>query len=296
MELRVLRYFLMAAREENITRAARLLHISQPTLSRQLMQLEEELGAQLFHRGRHSIVLTDDGMLLRRRAQEILDLAEKTSQELSHREEDLAGEVSIGCGETRNMTVLSQAIASFRRSHPYVQFSIYSATADDTKERMERGLLDLGLLMEPVDISRYEFLRMPRRERWAALVREDSPLAAQSCVTPAELSRLPLIMARRESVQTELAGWFGLPAEHLEVAATYNLVLNAVSMVRCGVGVALCYVLDDGYAGVRTVPLSPTLESGAVLAYKKGQALSRPSRAFVAHIKQCLLSISHNEA
>ena len=176
-----------------------------------------------------------------------------------------------------------------------MQFSIYSATADDTKERMERGLLDLGLLMEPVDISRYEFLRMPRRERWAALVREDSPLAAQSCVTPAELSRLPLIMARRESVQTELAGWFGLPAEHLEVAATYNLVLNAVSMVRCGVGVALCYVLDDGYAGVRTVPLSPTLESGAVLAYKKGQALSRPSRAFVAHIKQCLLSISHNE-
>ena len=157
MELRVLKYFLMVAREENITKAASLLHITQPTLSRRLMQLEEELGTTLFRRSNHSIVLTDDGMLLKRRAREIVALAEKTEQEFSHKEEALTGEISIGCGETRNMSFLSRQIALFRKEHPLVQFNIYSANADDIKERIEKGLLDFGLLMEPVDIGKYEF-------------------------------------------------------------------------------------------------------------------------------------------
>ncbi len=177
MELRVLKYFLMVAREENITKAASLLHITQPTLSRQLMRLEEELGTALFRRSNHSIVLTDDGMLFKRRAREIVALAEKTEQEFSHKEEALTGEISIGCGETRNMSFLSRQIALFRKEHPLVQFNIYSANADDIKERIEKGLLDFGLLMEPVDIGKYEFIRMPQKEQWGVLVREDSPLA-----------------------------------------------------------------------------------------------------------------------
>ena len=177
MELRVLKYFLMVAREENITKAASLLHITQPTLSRQLMRLEEELGTTLFRRSNHSIVLTDDGMLLKRRAREIVALAEKTEQEFSHKEEALTGEIFIGCGETRNMSFLSRQIALFRKEHPLVQFNIYSANADDIKERIEKGLLDFGLLMEPVDIGKYEFIRMPQKEQWGVLVREDSPLA-----------------------------------------------------------------------------------------------------------------------
>ena len=159
MELRVLQYFLAAAREENITRAAALLHITQPTLSRQLMQMEEELGVKLFRRGKHSILLTEEGMLLRRRAQEIVDLAEKTAKELKRGEELVSGEISIGCGE--------------RQKYPDVSFHIYTAIADDVKERLENGLLDMGLLLEPVEVSRYHYVRMPLREKWHVLMRKN---------------------------------------------------------------------------------------------------------------------------
>ena len=164
MELRVLNYFLIVAREENITKAAQLLHVTQPTLSRQLMQLEEELGVKLFHRGKHSISLTEDGMLLRRRAQELASLSEKTKLELRHKAEMPGGEIAIGCGETKSMSLLSQSMVSFREMYPQVQFRIYSAIADDIKERIEKGLLDMGLLVEPVDISKYEFIRLPVKE------------------------------------------------------------------------------------------------------------------------------------
>ena len=197
MELRVLKYFLVVAREENITRAAALLHVTQPTLSRQLMQLEEELGVKLFRRGRYHITLTDDGVLLRRRAQEIVDLA---------------GEIAVGAGETNSMTDLSLKIAAFRRLHPLVRFNIYSATADDIQDRLEKGLLDLGLLAEPVNIGRYSFLRMPGRDRWGVWVHRDSPLARREGVTPEELLGTPLLLARREEVRKELAGWFGEPS------------------------------------------------------------------------------------
>ena len=144
MELRVLKYFLVVAREENITRAAALLHVTQPTLSRQLMQLEEELGVQLFYRSRYHIVLTDEGMLLCRRAQELVDLADKTVREFSSRETELMGEIAIGAGETRNMSFLSQAIVTFRERYPKVSFRIFSANADDVKERLDMGLLEIG--------------------------------------------------------------------------------------------------------------------------------------------------------
>lgn len=240
MELRVLKYFLMTAREENITKAAGLLHITQPTLSRQLMQLEDELGVKLFSRSNHNIKLTEDGMLLRRRAQEIISLAEKTQEELSGNNGELAGEISVGCAETRNMNFLSARIAAFRERNPLVRFAIYTANADDIKERIEKGLTDLGLMMEPVDISRYEFVRMPAREQWAVMVKEDSPLAQKEFVTPQDLVGVPLIFVHRRSVKNEIANWFGRYYDKLEIAATYNLVLNAVSMVQNGVGTAIC--------------------------------------------------------
>lgn len=177
MELRVLQYFLTVAREENITKAAGLLHITQPTLSRQLMQMEEELGVRLFHRGKHNILLTEEGMLLRRRAQEIIDLAEKTQKELRHEEEAISGEIAIGCGETQNMKPLSEMIASFQNEYPDVSFEIYTAIADDVKERLENGLLDMGLLLEPVEVGRYNYVKMPLRENWQVLMRKDSALA-----------------------------------------------------------------------------------------------------------------------
>lgn len=165
MELRVLKYFLMVTREENITKAAALLHLTQPTLSRQLMQLEEELGVKLFYRSKHSIILTEDGMLLKRRAQEIVSLSHKTVQELSHKKDVLSGEIAIGCGETKGMLFFSEQIRKFQHKYPLVQFSIHSAIADDIKERIEKGILDIGLLMEPVDVGKYEFIRMPQKEK-----------------------------------------------------------------------------------------------------------------------------------
>lgn len=286
MELRVLKYFLVVAREENITRAAALLHVTQPTLSRQLMQLEEELGVKLFRRGRYRIILTDDGVLLRRRAQEIVDLAEKVEREFERRDE-ITGEIAIGAAESNSMTDLSRRMAAFRRTYPLVRFSLYSATADDIKDRLEKGLLDLGLLSEPVEIGRYAFQRMPSRDRWGAWVRRDHPLARKDAVTPQDLQPLPLLLGRRELVQKELSGWFGEGYERLEVAATYNLMVNAVNMVRNHVGeAAVGFYLGSLSDEMCFLPLSPPLETGAVLVWKRDQAFSPAAERFLRLLQQ----------
>ena len=292
MEFRVLKYFLMVAREENITKAAALLHLTQPTLSRQLMQLEAELGVKLFHRSKHSIILTEDGMLLKRRAQEIISLSDKTVQELSHKEDVLSGEIAIGCGEAKNMFFLSEQIRKFRQKYPLVQFSIHSAIADDIKERIEKGILDIGLLMEPVDIGKYEFIRMPQKEKWGILVRKDSELAAKESINPKDLTNVPLIMVKRELVKSELASWFGDYYEGLQIAATYNLILNAASMVERGVGVALCFDLGVSfYEDLCFIPLAPTLETGSVLVWKKNQTLGAATSQFMRYLRNAFQAL-----
>ena len=292
MEFRVLKYFLMVAREENITKAAALLHLTQPTLSRQLMQLEAELGVKLFHRSKHSIILTEDGMLLKRRAQEIISLSDKTVQELSHKEDVLSGEIAIGCGETKNMLFLSEQIRKFRQKYPLVQFSIHSAIADDIKERIEKGILDIGLLMEPVDVGKYEFIRMPQKEKWGILVRKDSELAAKESINPKDLTNVPLIMVKRELVKNELASWFGDYYEGLQIAATYNLILNAASMVERGVGVALCFDLGASfYEDLCFIPLAPTLETGSVLVWKKNQMLGAATSQFMRYLRNAFQAL-----
>ena len=292
MEFRVLKYFLMVAREENITKAAALLHLTQPTLSRQLMQLEEELGVKLFHRSKHSIILTEDGMLLKRRAQEIISLSDKTVQELSHKEDVLSGEIAIGCGETKNLLFLSEQIRKFRQKYPLVQFSIHSAIADDIKERIEKGILDIGLLMEPVDVGKYEFIRMPQKEKWGILVRKDSELAAKESINPKDLTNVPLIMVKRELVKNELVSWFGDYYEGLQIAATYNLILNAASMVERGVGVALCFDLGAAfYEDLCFIPLAPTLETGSVLVWKKNQTLGAATSQFMRFLKNAFQAL-----
>lgn len=285
MELRVLRYFLAVAREENITKVAALLHVTQPTLSRQLMQLEEELSVRLFRRSQYRIVLTEDGMLLRRRAQEIVELADKAARELQHHDTELTGEVAIGCGESVAMTFLSEHIRAFRALHPQVQFRIYSAIADDVKERIEKGLLDMGLLTEPVDIGRYAFLRIPQKDRWGVLVPKTHPLAQKEGAAPNDLLGIPLLISGREIVRNELAGWFGDVYGRLEIAATFNLVLNAANMVKNGVGAALCFDLGNVSDALTFVPLAPKLETGTVLAWKKEQICSLAAEQFLDFIK-----------
>lgn len=296
MELRVLQYFLAAAREENITKAAALLHITQPTLSRQLMQMEEELGVKLFRRGKHSILLTEEGMLLRRRAQEIVDLAEKTAKELKHGEEMVSGEISIGCGETQNMRPLSEMIAFFQQKYPDVSFNIYTAIADDVKERLENGLLDMGLLLEPVEVSRYHYVRMPLREKWQVLMRRDWRLAEKQTITPEDLAGVPLIIAKRQSVRNKFENWFGYGREKLHIVSTCNLSHHNQSiMVESGIGAALVmeFVCNQDTLCLR--PLEPVLESGCVLVWKKNLTLSPTIQRFIEYVKEYLTGMEKED-
>lgn len=285
MEFRLLKYFLIVAREENITRAANWLHITQPTLSRQLMQLEDELGVKLFKRSKHRIILTDDGMMLKRRAQEIMALVEKTKQDFIAEDKELAGKIAIGCGETRNMSFLSKHIKAFHEMYPRVKYEIYSATADDIKDDLEKGILDMGLLTEPVDIGKYAFIRMPEKEQWGVLVRKDSMLAQKEFVTPEDLADVPLLIGRREEVRNELLNWFGEYGERAKFIATYNLILNAANMVKNDVGVALGFNLGNIYEDLQLVPLKPALETGAVLVWKRNNMLSKATQRFIDFIK-----------
>ena len=292
MELRVLNNFLIAAREENITRAAALLHMTQPTLSRQMIQLEEELGVKLFHRSRHRIILTEEGQLLKRRAQEIMDLTLKTEKELSPNQEEISGEVSIGCGETKNLRPLAQAMAAFQEQYPQISFDIYTGVADEVKERMDNGLLDMGLLLEPAEISRYYFVRMPLKERWCVLMRKDSPLAAKERISPEDLSGERIIISKRVSVKNELENWFGPVYGKLKVTATSNLSYNNRGMlVEQGLGVALVHEFDNGFEELCLRPLTPELSNGSVLIWKKDQVMSPAVRAFAAYLKHAFEAV-----
>lgn len=291
MEIRVLKYFLMTAREENITRAAALLHITQPTLSRQLMQLEEELGVKLFHRSKHRIILTDDGMLLKRRAEEIVSLADKTEREFSQKEENLVGELVIGSGELQSSQFLSMLLASFHKKHPQVYFEIYSGNSDNIKERIEKGIIDIGLLVEPVDITRYEFVRLPVKEKWGILVNEDSELAKKERITSKDLINIPLIMSKRETLQKELKNWFGIYSEQIEVAASGNLLYNMAVMAKNRIGIVITPKLECQYDGLSFIPLYPELESTTVLVWKKNQAFSPVASAFIEYTQKYVSGI-----
>lgn len=286
MELRVLKYFLMTAREENITRAAKNLHITQPTLSRQLMQLEEELGTKLFERSNHNIYLTEEGMLLRKRAQDIVDLSDRAKNELLNKNKELTGKIVFGCGETMCVRQLSHNLSEFQKQNPHIKYEIYTAIADEIKERIDKGLIDIGLLTEPVDIAKYNFIRMNQKEQWGVLVREDSILTGKECVTTQDLEEIPLIMAKRSLVKSELENWFGDEFEKLNIVGTYNLLNNAATMVAENIGAALCFELGVHYDGLKFIPLSPKLETGSVIVWQKNQILSEPTKQFIEMFKK----------
>lgn len=291
MEIRTLKYFLAVAREENITRAAKFLHITQPTLSRQLMQLEEELDAQLFIRGKNRIVLTDEGMLLRRRAEEIVDLAKKTEKEFLERNDLVTGEIFIGSGETNAMHIIARMIREFKQDYPQIKYNLFSGNADDIKERIDKGLIDIGLLTEPVDIEKYEFIRLPHHEVWGILAPKDSELASKESVTPQDLIDLPLLSTRRMIVQNEIANWFGEDYERLNIIATYNLIYNAAILVEEGIGYAICFeklINNLGDSNTCFIPFSPSLKTGTVIVWKKHQIFSPATSRFIEKLKMSL--------
>ena len=284
MEIRVLKYFLMAAREENITKAANLLHLTQPTLSRQLMQLEEELGVTLFKRSKHRIILTEDGILLRRRAEEIVSLAEKTKDDFLHKTAHLSGTVAIGSGELRSSRYLMRLISDFQKTNPLAQFTLYSGNSDNIKERIERGLLDIGLLQKPVDVTKYSYVYTPVKEQWGILLREDSPIANKKFISPKDLLGMSVIMPERKLIQNELRNWLGQYEKDIRIIANGNLQYNMAILANETGSCVITLDMECNYAGMRFIPLFPTIESETVLAWKKTQAFSPASAAFIEYI------------
>lgn len=288
MEIRVLRYFLTVVREESITKASEVLHITQPTLSRQLSQMEEEIGVKLFNRSSRKITLTNEGILLRRWAEEILQLVDKTERELIEQDEQVEGKISIGCGETASVQLLPKLFQEFREKYPRIRFDIFTATADLVKEQMDKGLIDIGLLLEPIDMEKYDFIRLDIKEKWVVLMRPDDLLAQKEVVTAKDLSSLPLILPRRMNVQNELASWFGDYYQRLNVVFTSNLSTNSAVMVSNGLAYSLAIEGSIPFCDQSKItyrPLSPSLTATSVLAWKSSQPFSAAVTKFIDHMK-----------
>jgi len=293
MELRVLRYFLTIAREGSITAAADFLHVTQPTLSRQLKDLEQELGKKLFIRSSHSIILTDEGLLLRKRAEEILNMVDKLEAEFSSMEESISGDIYIGGGETDAMRLIAKVIKDLQQSYPKIRYHLYSGNEDDVTERLDKGLLDFGILIEPADLSKYNYINIPAKDVWGVVMRKDSPLASKDTIHAVDLLNFPLICSRQAMQQTfsknEFADWFGDYFDKLNVVTTYNLAYNAAIMVDEGIGFAITLdeiVNTSSDSSLCFRPLEPRLESGLNIVWKKHQVFSAAADLFFKKIKE----------
>ncbi len=293
MEVRVLRYFLTVAREGNITRAADFLHVTQPTLSRQLKDLEQELGKKLFIRSSHSIILTDEGMLLRNRAEEIVNMMDKLEAEFSSMEETIGGDVYIGGGETEAMKHIARVAKDVQVRYPNIRYHLYSGNEEDITERLDKGLLDFGILIQPADISKYNYLNMPAKDVWGVVMKKDSSLAVKESIQAADLVNVPLICSRQAMKQTfsknEFADWFGEDFHKLNIVTTYNLAYNAGIMVEEGVGYAITLdkiVNTSTTSNLCFRPLQPRLESGLNIVWKKHHVLSTAANAFLKELQK----------
>ncbi|WP_455919429.1 LysR family transcriptional regulator [Priestia megaterium] len=293
MEVRVLRYFLTVAREGNITRAADFLHVTQPTLSRQLKDLEQELGKKLFIRSSHSIILTDEGILLRNRAEEIVNMMDKLEAEFSSMEETIGGDVYIGGGETESMKHIARVAKDVQVRYPNIRYHLYSGNEEDITERLDKGLLDFGILIQPADISKYNYLNMPAKDVWGVVMKKDSSLAVKESIQAADLVNVPLICSRQAMKQTfsknEFADWFGEDFHKLNIVTTYNLAYNAGIMVEEGVGYAITLdkiVNTSTTSNLCFRPLQPRLESGLNIVWKKHHVLSTAANAFLKELQK----------
>lgn len=287
MELRVLEYFLAIAREQNISAAAEFLHLSQPTLSRQIKDLEESLGKQLFIRGNRKITLTEEGMILRKRAQEILDLVKRCEDEITLSDDISEGDIYIGAGETEAIRLLAQAVYQLQTGYPKIRFHIASGDTTDVLERLDKGLYDFGVLLSNVDTSKYEYLEIPYKDTYGVLMRKDSPLSSKELIEPKDLEGLPLIINRNVYDGDPLTSWMKKSRNEMNIVATYNLIFNASIMVEEGLGYALGLdkiINVSGHSNLCFIPLSPSLKISMYLIWKKYQKLSRPSEKFLDQI------------
>lgn len=293
MELRVLRYFLTIAREGSITNAANVLHVTQPTLSRQIHDLEEELGQRLFVRGSRNMRLTAEGMILRKRAEEIISMVDKTEAEFSSMSNVVSGDIYIGGGETEAVKLIAQIVCELRSAYPEIHYHLYSGNAEDVTERLDKGLLDFGLLIQPADISKYDYFNIPTRDTWGVIMRKDIPLAKKETIRKEDLLNVPLICSRQviseERHRNEFAEWFGEDFDKLDIVTTFNLVYNAAIMVEAGVGYAITIDKIANTTESSSLcfrPLEPQLDSGLNIIWKKDQVFSAAAALFFKKLRE----------
>lgn len=293
MELRVLQYFLSVAREQSISSAAESLHLSQPTLSTQLKALEEELGKRLLIRGTkgsRKVLLTEEGMILRKRAEEILELVRMTESEISLSDEIIAGDVYIGTGESDMIRIFARAAKSLQEKYPDIHYHILSGNASFVQEHLDRGLIDFGVVYVPVDTNIYNSIKIPVRDIWGVLMRKDAPLAEKEFIQPQDLWDKPLIVSVQKTDAWPMAKWIQHDIAKLNVVATYNLVFNASLMVAEGLGYAICFdklINVSGDSNLCFRPLSPRMEAEASIIWKRYQVFSKAAQKFIDALQEC---------
>jgi DNA-binding transcriptional LysR family regulator len=291
MEIRILKYFLAVAQEENITRAAEVLSTSQPNLSRQLTELEEEVGKKLFERGSRKITLTEEGMFLRKRAKEIIELVERTETDLSSFDEVISGVVHIGAAETHAMRLLADEMLSLRETHPQIQYDIFSGSTIEVTDQLNKGLLDFGVLVEPVDLQKYDYLRLPVNDIFGVVMRKDSPLAKLNSICPDDIKNQPVLCAHQQLDGNVLSGWLGGDSKNLNIVSTFNLITTPAMMVEAGLGYAFTFdklVNTEGDRNLCFRPLEPKLETGLYLVWKKYQMFSKAAKVFLEQIQRSI--------
>ena len=287
MEIRVLRYFLETAREGNMTRAAERLFISQPTMSKQLKELENELGAKLFIRSNYSIRLTEAGLLLRDRAEDILSLVAKTEAEFKSLEETNSGDIFVGAPESEAMSLFAEAVHTLQKNYPRIRCNIYSGNLSDVCERLDKGLLDFAIVMSYVDLSKYNYLELPMKDTWGILMRKDDPLTGKSSFAASDLDKLPLICSR-QWIDQESPRWLGAAAKDMNIVATYNLVFNGSVMVRAGMGyaVVLDKLVNTGEESDLTfIPLSGVPQTEMYVIWRKYQTFTPIAHLLLQELK-----------
>jgi len=286
MELRVLAYFLAVVDAKNISRAARQLHVSQPTVSRQLQALEDELGVPLFERGSREIQLTSDGLYLANQARQITALVDKTLTNI-HQTKTISGTVLIGCGESQMMATVAQSINTLKHEHPGVQINLFSTDGNTAVERLQAGIFDFAIVMTPMMDRRYNFIRLPGASRWGLLLPNSSPLARQKSISAEQLTNIDLIAPQQRGIDELFENWLGHSTDQFHIISTYNLLYNASILVSAGVGAALCLdnIINTNHTALTFVPLTPTIQSMASLVWLKGRPLSDAATAFLNQLK-----------
>lgn len=282
MELRVLNYFLTVAQERTISKAAEVLHISQSTLSKQLKDLEEELGVQLFHRGSRQITLTDDGIYLQNQGKDIFSLVNATTSNLQQHE-GVEGAIMIGGGETQAFHSIAVLLTDLMEKYPGIKVQLYSGNADDIKEKIDNGVLDFGVVIEPVENKGYAHVNLPNPDHWGILVNEQHELATKKTITPSDLNQIPLMISSQSLVDNQLAEWLGKELSHFNVVGTYTLLYNASLLIKEGQTAAVCLdgIIHTKGTGLVFIPLSPKLTVDVSLIWKKKQVFSKAASLFL---------------